>query len=610
MRLLSIPIAATLLAAVVMVSGPARADVTVTFWADAKRTVPSLKIFEKENTGHAWVTFDGTLADGTPVHEAWGFAGHMPHGGEAGPIYRWTDKLRASVYKIPGGLRTEPPPQQPGDGSELPAAVFVSKTVTDDVFRGMQQTIGAWRTEATTYNVLLQNCVRFVDQIAGDAGLTRPGAMATRPTEYMTNLAKLNPAYTRRTDARAGTNDQPSTEAILARQVEEENGIILREQAAITDTAVRLIISRNDNKTREERAAMAIRQRERDQALAATRAQVSSVNQRQHQFNRSVKAAAEATIPLPTPSVQQSTPINYYMTPTVPSGGQQYRLLQTPPGTGGQTVSGNVPVLGSASATATPDTATSAQPISDRDEASTQPVHLSLAGAAAPSLAPMLWLGMIKIDAPRVVQVRLTVDKPMDVQFFLVGEGSAKAIIDSSSNAGRNAPLPSNMLRLSKGGAATISLTITPRADQPAFERLIVASRGEVLYDVAVLFLPVDRDSVEVQTAFNNLMSGFGKYFSEPYTLCGGGAPYGFSFVSATVSLLSLNPTYPRDCASWATCDITKADGTDVCSVVTIQGHNETGFAAIKNRDFAVNATLRARYRLIQQAPEWISMTH
>jgi len=336
---------------------------------------------------------------------------------------------------------------------------------------------------------------------------------------------------------------------------------------------------------------MALRQNARNQAVSASRSSVSTTLSKQHQFNNSVKADSESTIPLPTPSFSQGDSTQYYMTPTGSGGTNQYMV--------------NLPVPSSKNMHNA--LISSAQASTDGEDVQQQGVKLLLDGATAPSLSPIIWLGLVQVRKERRFTLTLRADRDEHVQVFFVGEGSFQL---GAVGTVANVLAPENARALKKGDQVDIGVALTPSVQTDPFERLIIASDGVIIYDAAILFLPVESDRVQVTTEYDNLLSGFGKYFSEPYSLCAGSAPYGYTFSSLAVNIQSLNRDHARGCDSYATCDITQSDDKNVCVSMTIQGHNEISFEPVKNIDFTVNATLIATYSLVDQKPAWASISN
>ncbi|MFA5952469.1 MAG: hypothetical protein WC807_19555 [Hyphomicrobium sp.] len=88
-------------------------------------------------------------------------------------------------------------PDEP-DCADNMGRYYISKAIDDLTYERLLTKIQNWGDTFTSYNVLLQNCVHFADDLARTAGLqTPPSATFKEPETYLRELVAANPSLTR-----------------------------------------------------------------------------------------------------------------------------------------------------------------------------------------------------------------------------------------------------------------------------------------------------------------------------------------------------------------------------------------------------------------------------
>jgi hypothetical protein len=108
------------------------------------------------------------------------------------------------------------------------------------------------------------------------------------------------------------------------------------------------------------------------------------------------------------------------------------------------------------------------------------------------------------------------------------------------------------------------------------------------------------------ETSSGNRSSGQADQWSQPYTLCLGPAPAGYTL---DVNSAEYFLTGDRRCGAWAECRWLQRDDANVCFEFKLQGHNE--FSAMVDRLGVRDSEghLRARYRLVPGTPRLREVT-
>jgi len=158
-----------LAACVLLLAGPAAAEVRVTFYSHA---------WNAQGDGqypHAFIRVTGQPAWAqAPVDETYGF----------------TTKQQALVFLKARGL------VEPAD------AAYVSRSVphfwveiSDDEYRTLRERIDTWnRRPGSDYNLYKRNCIVFVADLARQLGLSVGDTTTLKPEVFMADLSRLNAA--------------------------------------------------------------------------------------------------------------------------------------------------------------------------------------------------------------------------------------------------------------------------------------------------------------------------------------------------------------------------------------------------------------------------------
>lgn len=128
---------------------------------------------------HAFVVLDGTLADGTRVHENYGYST------SAGA-------LAALSGKVPGIIQVEK------EKYILSTNRHFTVPVSDAQYRAIVAEVNAWKDAPgqKRYDLDHRNCIHFVARIAELVGLKAevPQNMVRRPKLWLNLITRLNPA--------------------------------------------------------------------------------------------------------------------------------------------------------------------------------------------------------------------------------------------------------------------------------------------------------------------------------------------------------------------------------------------------------------------------------
>lgn len=170
-RLASGPIFALLLAlGMIGIASPAQAEVQVHFHSINGNMFGG-------RYPHAFVVFEGTLADGTEVKQNYGFSARytsqaITRGPAEHMIQTETDRTVANTNR------------------------HFTVTVSDQTYRRMLATVLAWRDYPGRYYDLDENnCIHFVAALARVAGLRAdvPGKYVHQPKDWLNYIARSNP---------------------------------------------------------------------------------------------------------------------------------------------------------------------------------------------------------------------------------------------------------------------------------------------------------------------------------------------------------------------------------------------------------------------------------
>lgn len=174
----------------VLVSGPAWAAVTLTFYAHpGARVRDGYLLFP-----HAYVHAVGALdATGEPVDCAAGFTARNP-----GPQLLFT-RGRGEVVS--------PDARYVGEG-----VPYLRLTVSDDAYRAIRERADWWGgEEGSVYDLRRRNCITFVADLARLAGLRTAREPSMKPGGFLEATAVLNPEAAIRTDMVQASPPQASS---------------------------------------------------------------------------------------------------------------------------------------------------------------------------------------------------------------------------------------------------------------------------------------------------------------------------------------------------------------------------------------------------------------
>jgi hypothetical protein len=207
----------------------------------------------------------------------------------------------------------------------------------------------------------------------------------------------------------------------------------------------------------------------------------------------------------------------------------------------------------------------------------------------------------------RDVELRLTAreDMPLDIT---QADGTQLAVTLFDRNGGIKSSEPglSARYQLRRGEAVRLQLKYIADAKAYPFHRLILASKGQVFWDLYLGEFVFEHKDVSFALDIHYLKSGLGREFSAEYPLSLGPAPFGYTYKSHRAWITSLDPDHGRDCGRWALCTTRAASDDDVHVGLQIQGHGKSGLEA-DQRAFSVNGSLEATYTLKRAKPVWIA---
>lgn len=151
-------------------AGPAAAEVRVSFHSFNGSVVVG-------RYPHAFVVFEGTLADGTPVNENYGFTAKV-----AGPAVLRGPVEHEIMVEQPRYIRST------NRHFTLP--------VSDATYRRMVAEMVRWRdAPGRYYDLDTRNCIHFVGRMAELAGVRvdYPANLLRRPKAWLNHITRLNP---------------------------------------------------------------------------------------------------------------------------------------------------------------------------------------------------------------------------------------------------------------------------------------------------------------------------------------------------------------------------------------------------------------------------------
>ncbi len=155
-----------------LIAGPAFAEVTLTFYAHpGARVRDGYLLFP-----HAFVHATGSLDDtGDPVDWSAGFTARNP-----GPQLLFVRGVGVVAY---------PDSRYVGEGRP-----YLSLTVSDAVYRAVRERAAWWASpEGSVYDLRRRNCISFVADLARLAGLQTAAEPSMKPGTSLEATAALNP---------------------------------------------------------------------------------------------------------------------------------------------------------------------------------------------------------------------------------------------------------------------------------------------------------------------------------------------------------------------------------------------------------------------------------
>jgi hypothetical protein len=182
--------------ALLLWSGPALAEVTVTFYAHpGNRVSGGYLLFP-----HAYLHAEGTLDDtGETVDWSAGFTARNP-----GPQL---------LFMAGVGVVAEPDQRYVHQGRP-----YVAVTLADAAYRALRARADWWASpEGSRYDLRRRNCITFIADMARMAGLTTGKEPSMSPGRFMEELVALNPLASLAGEDRQGVADsEPATPAAPA----------------------------------------------------------------------------------------------------------------------------------------------------------------------------------------------------------------------------------------------------------------------------------------------------------------------------------------------------------------------------------------------------------
>jgi len=156
----------------VLIAGPAWAEVTLTFYAHPGARVRDGNLLFP----HAFVQATGTLEDtGDVVDWSAGFTARNP-----GPQL---------LFARGAGVVEYPNPRYVGEGQP-----YLRLTVSDAVYRAVRERASWWESpEGSVYDLRRRNCISFIADLARVAGLMTADEPSMKPGSFLEATAALNP---------------------------------------------------------------------------------------------------------------------------------------------------------------------------------------------------------------------------------------------------------------------------------------------------------------------------------------------------------------------------------------------------------------------------------
>jgi len=173
----------------VLIAGPAWAEVTLTFYAHpGARVRDGYLLFP-----HAFVHATGSLDDtGDPVDWSAGFTARDP-----GPQLLFVRGVGVVDY---------PDPRYVGEGRP-----YLRLTVSDAAYRAVRARADWWGSpEGSVYDLRRRNCITFIADLARLAGLQTAAEPSMKPGTFLEATAALNPSAAWRQDEVPPPRDVPA----------------------------------------------------------------------------------------------------------------------------------------------------------------------------------------------------------------------------------------------------------------------------------------------------------------------------------------------------------------------------------------------------------------
>lgn len=228
------------------------------------------------------------------------------------------------------------------------------------------------------------------------------------------------------------------------------------------------------------------------------------------------------------------------------------------------------------------------------------PLQLRLNGTSGSETVEVIDLGQLLKDTERrfSIEVTNTTDTPITTGMYTWGSR-----VEASWKHSQEKPKWARTL----SPGETAALEVVFRATNPAeadTQTIYFASKGEVVLLVTFDHLIREEPRVTIRHETTGYNSGFGKDFSDFYTVCLGPAPFGYTFESHTFETEQVPANFDkRACGHFVDCDPgwQILGDQDVCRRFKIQGREAKNAEAAKSVE--AKGILTATYRLIESAP-------
>ncbi|MGR9289911.1 hypothetical protein ACU8OS_15785 [Rhizobium leguminosarum] len=579
--------------------------------------VPIYEILDRPNkqTGHAFVEFHG-IVNGNRIDEGWGFHPADEDGVSSIP--------EIAVTGIDGKIKND---------LSSPGQLYLKKDIYGEkLWKQLTDLRDKWNgydipgKEPVSYAVLGNNCVTFADAVAKTIGLNTPSdfedfecLFCKSPGRYMEALRALNPE-----DAVIISSEEGGEGIVDATDWQKMNvwNTLFGENMQRKDTAKRNQQHWNAysaKKTENYLTRFNGIESSRSAMFQEQRSKIAEQGAIQSEYNAAVRTELDAEVAkirngVTLPEGKGVGPYYFDFGQGADAPDDGGVGTSDPCSTGGIIcLDASLPrVLISphdaadrvSSGKAVLDAASLLADNGDRSGSSTtrsKGVDYRVGREVSSANHNRIDLGNVVPGETLSFQIEVTSGRSDTFALFVNGTSLTAKWAGSSI-----AELPENLKFFQAGETERIDVVFTASTSADGLQYLELLSENGNSGLLAFDYLIVPYDAVTFPLRYDGLVAGNGKAFSKPYELCIGPPPAEYALSSFSYALSGVSSHYHRDCGSWASCTVTRADSSNFCVAFQIQGHdggvclfcNDPGIASY----VAANVALTSTYTRIRKS--------